>query len=130
MIGDDFIAFREGDQWGFRGKNGQTTISPTFDSVGTFSEGLARVRMGKLWGYIKADGSFEIEPRFQQARHFSGGHAKVKEEGRWGLIDVSGYWVEKLEAQSYMDDQGRFISMDDHTAWERPPWQDEDREGK
>ena len=130
MTGDDFVAFREGDKWGFQGKDGQITISPTFDSAGTFSEGLARVRMGKLWGFIKADGSFEIEPRFEQARHFSGGYAKVKEEGRWGLIDVSGYWVENLEAQSYMDDRGRFISKADHTAWEKPPGQDEDREGK
>ena len=130
MNGDDFVAFREGDKWGFQTKDGQIAIAPTFDSVGTFSEGLARVRKAKLWGFIKVDGSFGIELRFEQARHFSGGYAKVKEEGRWGLIDVKGFWVENVESQSYMDDQGRFISKDDHKAWEKPPGQDEDREGK
>ena len=84
----------------------------------------------KAWGFIDPAGHFVIEPRFEQARHFSGGYAKVKEVGRWGMIDTAGKWVEDVESQSFIDDRGRFVSEQDHTAWEKPPSQSEDREGE
>ena len=130
MTGDDYVAFRDGDKWGFRDAEGRIAVGPTFDAVGSFSEGLARVRMGRLWGFIGPDGSYAIEPRFEQARHFSGGRAKVKQDGRWAMIDVAGCWVENLGSQTYLDDRGRFISKEDHNDWEKPPGQEVDREGE
>ena len=130
MTGEGFVAYRDGEKWGFQLPDGEVVIPPNFDAVGSFSEGLARIRRGKLWGFIGPDGLLKIEPRFQQARHFSGGYAKVKEEGRWGLIDVSGFWVESVESESYLDDRGRFVSKDDHSAWEKPPGPHDEREGK
>ncbi len=129
-LGEDFVAFREGDSWGYRRSDGSVAIAPRFDAVGPFSEGLARVRAGKAWGFIDHTGSYLIEPRFEQARHFSGGHAKVKEDGRWGMIDAAGAWLEDIESQSFIDDRGRFVSEQDHTGWVKPPRQGEDREGE
>jgi hypothetical protein len=130
MTGEDFTAYRDGKHWGFRSSDGSVAIAPTFDSVGTFAEGLARVRTGSVWGFIDASGSVAIKPRFEQARHFSDGCAKVKENGQWGLIDTAGKWMEDVESQSFIDDRGRFVSEKDHTGWEKPPRQGEDLEGE
>lgn len=128
VTGDDFVAYRDGDKWGFRDVDGETVVGPKFDAVGSFSEGFARIRMGRLWGFIKPDGTYAIEPRFEQARHFSGGRAKVKQDGRWALIDVAGFWVENVDSQTYLDDRGRFVSKEEHDTWEKPPGQEVDRE--
>ena len=130
MTGDDYAVFKDGEKWGFRTPDGAVAIPPTFDGAGSFSEGLARVRQDWLWGFIDTTGTIIIEPRFEQARHFTNGHAKVKEAGRWGLIDRSGNWAEDVEAKTYLDDRGSFISEKDHNAWEKPPGKDDDREGE
>ena len=126
--GDDFVAYREADKWGFRDADGRIVIEPAFDAAGSFSEGRARVKMGRLWGFIGTDGAFVIEPRFEQARHFSGGRAKVKQDGKWAMIDVAGYWVENVDARSFVDDRGRFITKEEHDVWEKPTGQDAERE--
>ena len=118
------MPFKDGDRWGYKHPDGTVAIEPKFDSAGSFSEGLARIRMGDLWGYANASGALEIDPQFEQARHFSEGVAKVRLNGKWGLIDTNGFWVDSVESQSFLDDRGRFISEQDHGAWEKPPGQD------
>ena len=56
---EGLAAVRIGDsktgKWGFIDKQGKMVINPQFDHVtfeGTFSEGLAGVRIGGKWGYI------------------------------------------------------------------------------
>ena len=50
-------------KWGFIDKHGKIIITPQFDAVGKFSQGLAPVRVGNAetgkWGFI----SKEHEPR-------------------------------------------------------------------
>lgn len=131
MTGQDFVAYREGERWGFKRPDGSVAVKATFDAVGSFSEGLARVRANRRWGFIDPSGAVVIEPTYEQARHFSGGYAKVKRDGSWGLIDTKGFWVESVEEKtSYLDDRGKFITEKDHERWERPPGQDSDREGE
>ena len=130
MSADEFTAFKDGEKWGYRRIDGTIVIEPTFDSAGSFSEDLARVRKGELWGFIGPSGFYVIDPRFEQARHFSGGVAKVKLNGRWGMIDTSGAWVENVDAGTYLNDRGEFISKEEHQVWEKPPGQDEEREGE
>ncbi len=127
-MSEDFIAYRDGEKWGFRRVDGSAAIQARYDAVGSFSEGLARVRDRRLWGFIDTDGAVVIDVRFEQARHFSGGYAKVKWEGRWGLIDIAGNWVETVESQSYLDNRGRFVTEQDHQNWEKPPGQNTERE--
>ena len=128
MDGDDFVPFAEGDQWGFRDGTGKTVILPTFDSAGSFSEGLARVRLNRKWGLIDSTGAWVIRPRFDQARVFTGGVAKVKDAGQWGLVDRTGTFIDHLDTNSYLDDRGRFISEQEHREWEKPPRRDREEE--
>lgn len=120
MEGDDYLPFSDGTLWGFRDASGQELIAPQFESAGSFSEGLARVRQGGKWGFIDTKGEWSIPPRFEQARVFTGGVAKVKEGGTWVLIDREGFAFEQVEGHTFLDDRGRFISEREYKDWEKP----------
>ena len=58
-------------------------INPQFDLAGSFSEGLAPVRIGDFWtgkhGFIDKTGSVVINPQFAFAFSFSDGLASVED---------------------------------------------------
>ena len=62
-------------------KPGTIVINPQFDSVGSFSDGLAAVRSGDArtgkWGFIDKTGRIVINPQFGLADSFSDGLARV-----------------------------------------------------
>ena len=70
----DLRPFRDGNLWGFMDGGGDVAIAPQFDSAGSFSEGLARVKVNGKWGFVNAEGQMVIEPLFDQARFFQGGY--------------------------------------------------------
>ena len=113
--------FRDGALWGFRDASGHAVIPAQFDSVGSFAEGLARVKVKGKWGFVNEAGDMVIAPQFDQARFFQGGHAKVQRGDVWGYIDVKGFFVEKLDAGNFLDKTGEFISKEEHQNWGKPP---------
>ncbi len=113
--------FREGVRWGFKNAQGHVVIKPQYDSAGSFSEGLARVKINSKWGFVNGDGLMAIAPQFDQARFFQGGYAKVQQGPVWGYVDTHGFFVEKFESESFLNKSGDFISEKDHRDWEKPP---------
>ena len=113
--------FRYGSLWGFKDHNGNAVIAPQYDSVGSFSEGLARVKVNGKWGFVNERGEMVIAPQFDQARLFQNGHAKVQKGAIWGYIDSQGFFVEKLDAGFFVDKTGDFISEKDYKNWGKPP---------
>jgi serine/threonine-protein kinase len=101
---DNLFAVPSGDKWGFVDASGQTAISPIFDAVGDFSEGMARVRVGEKWGYIDREGNVVIEPGFDDAGNFSEGMARVRSGDRWGYVNRFG----KLIISPLFDRAGDF----------------------
>jgi len=82
---------------GFIDRTGQIVIPLCFDTVGEFSEGLARFERDGRWGYIDPSGNIVIEPTFPWAEEFHEGLAHVQVtgtvlgyDGRWGYIDQTG----------------------------------------
>jgi hypothetical protein len=82
---------------GFIDRTGQIVIPLCFDTVGEFSEGLARFERDGRWGYIDPAGKIVIEPTFPWAEEFHEGLAHVQVtgtvlgyDGRWGYIDQTG----------------------------------------
>ncbi len=82
---------------GFINRTGEMIIPLCFDTVGNFSEGLARFERDGRWGFIDKSGVVVITPQFSWAWDFSEGLARVqfKSEAfgidtRWGFIDKSG----------------------------------------
>ena len=63
-------------------KTGTVVINPQFDEAGSFSEGLAVVRIGDYemgkYGFIDKTGSVVINPQFDEAGSFSDGLAAVR----------------------------------------------------
>lgn len=72
----------DGDKAGYIDKTGKFVIQPGIaDSLGDFSENLAKVRVRDLEGYINREGEFAIEPKFLRGDEFSEGLARVVVEG-------------------------------------------------
>src|ERR1051325_3968961 len=80
------------DRWGFVDKAGKMVINPQFERAGSFSEGLAEVRLGR-WGYVDGSGKIVINPQFDRAAGFSDGLAAVDFGGKYGYVDTAGKYV-------------------------------------
>lgn len=124
-MADDLFPFRDGDLWGFKNGAGQVVIPAQYEEAGSFSEGLARVQVQGKWGFVNVSGEMVIAPRFDQARFFQNGQAKVQEGAKWGYVDVTGRFGEQIDAATFVDKAGTFISEQDYRNWGKPPRADE-----
>lgn len=77
-------------KWGYVDKSGAMAISPQFEEVYPFYEGLAAVKQGGKWGFVDKTGKMLASPQFEQASVFREGLAVVKLGGKWGYIDRKG----------------------------------------
>jgi predicted DNA-binding WGR domain protein len=104
-----------GGKWGFIDDKGDTILDFSYNRVGDFSEGMARVKeggeyvfqnveyswqdpytfTGGKWGFIDRNGKISIKPKYEDARSFSNGLAAVKINGKWGYINKKGKLVIK-----------------------------------
>lgn len=80
----------KGNLWGYIDKTGKTIIEPQFLTAGSFSEGLAPVRLKGTYGYIDQIGNFTILPKYDLALSFNNGLAKVFIDGKPFFIDKKG----------------------------------------
>ncbi|RPJ58724.1 MAG: WG repeat-containing protein [Acidobacteria bacterium] len=78
-ISGRFGSGKLGGKWGFIDRYGRRVIEARFDSVWSFSEGLAPAQMGTKWGYIDRTGEWAIAPRYDRP----GRSLKVWPELRW-----------------------------------------------
>lgn len=104
-------------KWRYINKSGDWQILPEFDGGGSFSQGLAQVRMGSEWGYIDREGNSIIEPKFSEAGQFSEGLAPVKFNHQWGYINGDGDWVIQPEfgrAENFSDGVAKVVKGDQY----------------
>ena len=80
-------------KWGFIDKQGYTVIPCKYDNAGSFSEGLAWVKLNDKYGLINKQGNTVIPCKYDDAWSFSEGLAAVKLNGKWGFIDKQGNTV-------------------------------------
>jgi len=79
-----------GEAYGFINAKGDVVLSPRYEAVRDFSEGLAGVKMGGKWGWIDRKGRLVIEPKFDCISDFSEGLAAVCENEKWGYVNRKG----------------------------------------
>jgi hypothetical protein len=72
--------------------NGEEVLSiRRFSSLGSFSEGLASVKLGNLYGYINKKGDVVIDPIYSSAGNFNEGFAVVQFDNlKYGYINIRG----------------------------------------
>ncbi len=56
-------------EWKTTDQTGRIVIPPQFDEAGSFSDGLAAVRIGARFGYIDKQGPFRLHRQARQNRH-------------------------------------------------------------
>ncbi len=66
-----------------------------FEDVGSFSEGLAPIKLNGKWGYVDTSGYIAVEPIYDAAEEFEDGLAEVGINKEDGFIDRSGKEVIK-----------------------------------
>lgn len=85
-----FIPYMVDDLWGFINDTGEVMISPKFEEVSMFSEGLSVTAINGKYGYINKTGKVIIDYLFEDAEPFHNNAAIVMKDSLYGLIDKSG----------------------------------------
>ncbi|WP_020526170.1 TIR domain-containing protein [Flexithrix dorotheae] len=75
---EGFAIFQKDNKYGFLNEDQKVVIPATFDDVGIFSGGLARVKQKGLWGFINTEGQIAIPFQFDLARDFKKDTASVR----------------------------------------------------
>lgn len=97
---DGNAAVRTRTGWGLIDKRGRFVVTPGYEDVRCFSQGLAAAKRGK-WGFINPSGEFVIPPRFDGVGDFSDGLASFESRSwphgpqfayvnKYGFIDRTG----------------------------------------
>ena len=88
----DLIPYRIGDKWGYATPDKKIVITPVYEKVDRFYDGVGVVYLNKQGALI--DGSGGIVAPFGEQEFFSVRHglfirlALVRDEGKMGLVDV------------------------------------------
>lgn len=98
IFSDGLAKIRVKGKKGYINPKGKMVIKPRFDEAGSFSEGLAKVKLNfeDKYGYINRKGEVNIKPQFDDARDFSNGLAAVRIyniSDKYGFIDTKGKLV-------------------------------------
>jgi hypothetical protein len=80
-------------KWGFMNQRGEIVVKARFEKVGSFSEGLAAIRLDGKWGFIDGTGKIVIKPQFTAVKSFHEGIAGAAVGKKWGYIDMTGKQV-------------------------------------
>jgi len=78
-------------KWGVLNEKCKEVISPIFDGVSNFINGLASFKINGEWGFINEKGKVVIQPKFSSVGTFAeNGLARVTMKGKYGLINRKG----------------------------------------
>lgn len=72
---DSYKPFQKNGKWGFTDANGNYTVSPIYQEVRMFREGLAAVKLNNLWGFINGKGKVVVEIKYFKVTDFVNGVA-------------------------------------------------------
>ena len=108
---NEFEIFKGNENYGFRLKSTRNVIVPAkYDSIGSFNEGMAWVKLNGKYGFIDKTGKEVISLKYDFARAFSEGLAAVRLNGRWGFVDKTGGENIPLE-YDYVEDFSKGVAI-------------------
>jgi len=88
VTGDNLVAFKSDDKWGFVNTSGKVIIKPMYENARSFSNGLAAVSIDDKWGFINKSNELVVPCKFLDAQYVSSkGTALVSvNEGLYNFI--------------------------------------------
>lgn len=98
---------KQGEEWMYVRKNGETFSVSGATGLGDFSDGLAYAKMGETVGFVNDKGEWVIEAKYEKVRDFQAGYAAVRVGESWGVINKKGETVCELK----FDDIKNFSSV-------------------
>lgn len=84
---------KQGEEWLYLRKNGETFTVNGSTGLGDFSDGLAYAKMGETVGFVNDKGEWVIDAKYDKVRDFVGGFAAVRVGEKWGVINKKGETV-------------------------------------
>lgn len=81
--------------WGFIDKTGKVVVSPQFNHIGFFHEGLAVAEQDGMFGFIDSKGEWVINPQFNNVSSFENGLAAFCNQSGCGIINKKGKYIIK-----------------------------------
>lgn len=94
-------------KWGFANANGDVVIPIQYDSVVSFSLGMAAVEVGGKLGVIRPDGRYLIRPEYDSLLPLNCGLYIAQRGNNWGVASVvpfrdkNGQWTNEAVALNY-----------------------------
>lgn len=85
---DGYIAFKEGEKWGFVDTEGKVVIQPQYEDAKSFSNRMGAVKNGEYWSFINPDNKVVIEDEFEDVDYLNGnGVCFVKIDEYWSNLE-------------------------------------------
>lgn len=91
------IPYLKGRKFGFCDVDRSIVITPKYDFVSQFSEGLASFIINDKYGFVSKTGEEIIPPKFDSAYQFTEDLAGVELNGKWSFIDKTGKEILSLK---------------------------------
>ena len=91
------------NKWGLIRTDGSYALSPKYNELKLFSEGIYAVRGLLDWGLIDEDGNEILPPRYSEIRTSKEDFAAFKEKGKWGFINKKGEVVIAAQYDNVLD---------------------------
>lgn len=89
----DYLVIVSNKKKGVINKSGEVIISPKYDSMMRYTEGLFPVKKNGKWGYINEKDELKIDFQYEEAVNFSEGLAEVTINGKVGFINKENEFV-------------------------------------
>lgn len=112
---------------GFINKKGKVVVTPRYDDILEFVEGVVGVRRQNWgWGFINAQGKNVVDLRYSDLHSFSEGLAAVEQKKLWGFVNQSNQRVIELQfdrVEDFHDGvaavslKGKWGFIDDKGKW-------------
>ncbi len=120
-----YMAFKQNNRWGFTDVAGRIRVTPQYELVKPFNNGLAAVQLNGNWGYINKREQLVVQPYFQEVMPaILSGEKKiltlpVRTEAGWQLVTPSQPTLNLLKgsyAYLWPTEHGNWL------VWEKGKW--------
>lgn len=93
-----------GGKWGYINTKGQITISPIYEYVLGFSDGIAAIKQNGKWGFIDINGIIVVPCKYDEVGHsFYNGQGSMMKGDTIFVFDRSGILVDSYEKEKTND---------------------------